>query len=400
MTRTSDIYALDLGTTKFCFGVLKSIHDKPSLTVVDVPAAGMRRGMLSDFSLAKEALENLILKTESQLNIDIRKIVVGVAGSHLQGRMEHRDIAIKEPFIQNHHIESLSNLVMKQDQSSQREVLHCIPVSFSIDGREAIQNPLNFSGEVLKGQFFVIDSDRNYLKDIIRLCNLCGLEILQFYSEPYASSCVTVDEKLKQMGVVVADIGGGTTDGIVFQNGRPVEMFTINIAGSLMTSDISLGLNVDTENAESLKKTWGLSNHQKNLSVMIKDIHGKDQKIESSELRAILGPRVCELGAHLANNLKSYKGFLKGGVLFTGGGSNLHGLEDFLSHRFQVSVRRSQPDFKLITKAESYHARYATVMGILSLEMARNHLKMGREYSSWPKKYFGQFFNWMKELAE
>ena len=86
------------------------------------------------------------------------------------------------------------------------------------------------------------------------LCNLCGLEVVQLYSEPFASASVTVDDELKQMGVAIADIGGGTTDGIVFQNGRPVDIFTINIAGTLMTRDIAVGLNMIQKKPKSSRK--------------------------------------------------------------------------------------------------------------------------------------------------
>ncbi len=400
MTRVNHINAIDLGTTKFCVATLSQTHGQTSLKVVDVPAAGMRRGMLSDFTLAKEALGQLIVKAESELQIDIRKVVIGVAGSHLQGRIEQREISIRDPYINGSHIDLLSNLVLQQGQVPQREILHCIPICFSIDNREPIQNPLNFTGQKLMGKFFVIDSDRNYLKDLIRLCNICGLEVVQLYSEPFASASVIVDDKLKHLGIVVADIGGGTTDGIVFQNGRPVDIFTINIAGSLMTKDISLGLNLDLHSAQTLKETYGLATNYGMASPAIKDIHGNSQRIENKDIAAILGPRVSELGAHLANNLRMYKGFLGGGILFTGGGSSLQGLEQFLSQRFQVNVRRARPDLKILSKPDQYPGRYATVIGLLNLEIGRMNLKLNRNANSWPKKYFSQFFNWVKELAD
>ena len=105
----------------------------------------------------------------------------------------------------------------------------------------------------------MIDADKSYVKDVIRLCNNCGLEVSNIFSEPFASSSVSVKDEQKQNGVVIADIGGGTTDGIIFQNGKPIDVFTVNIGGSLMTQDIAKGLNVNQELAETVKKEFGLN---------------------------------------------------------------------------------------------------------------------------------------------
>ena len=397
MSQPKSLFALDLGTTKFCVAALQRKSERHDLKIVEVPAAGMKRGMLTDFSQAKNALDKLIEKAEEELQTDIRKIVVGVAGSHLQGDICEREIAIQDPFIAEHHLHLLSNLVQDQKKSDSRETLHCIPVNFSIDNREPIQNPINFTGQKLAGKYFLIDADRNYLKDVIRLCNLCGLEVDQLYSEPFASASVTVDDELKQLGVAVADIGGGTTDGIVFQNGRPVDIFTINIAGSLMTKDISVGLNLSIPTAQQLKEEFGLGEVIPE-KIRITDIHNQAQALGKHEVIAILGPRVIELGAHLANNLKPYKGSLGGGILFTGGGSNLRDLDSFLSSRFKVSVHQSKPNLDLAHEY-SLSARYATVVGLLNLEMGRVAISSKSGSSSWPRKYFSQFINWMKELA-
>ena len=106
--------------------------------------------------------------------------------------------------------------------------------------------------------FFLIDADKFYLKDIVDVCNESGLQVQRLYSEPFASASVTVPDAYKQLGVALADIGGGTTDGIVFKGGRPVGAFTVNVAGKLMTSDLAIGLSISPEEAEKIKIRFGI----------------------------------------------------------------------------------------------------------------------------------------------
>ena len=398
MKKKNTIYALDLGTTKFCLAALITKNDTSKiLEIFEVPASGMKKGMLVDFNEAKQSLSTLIEKAEKVLKSDIRTVVVGVAGSHLQGSSIERvlDLAGKE--ICETTLEQLSAKAEAAAQTEDREILHCIPIHFRIDHREPIDNPLGMTGGSLTAKYFMIDADTGYLKDMIRLCNLSGLQVVRLFSEPFASASVTVDEALKESGVAVADIGGGTTDGIVYQGGRPVDVFTVNIAGSLITRDICTGLSVNYDVAERLKLDVGLAGRS-DKTIAYENLYQKQVTRSSLECSEIIGARVLELGAYLATSLKPYKGCLAGGLLFTGGGSRLQELNGFLSARFQINVQTAIPDCTHLGVTRELGGKYATAIGLLNLEIGRQKL-LEDQSGGWAAKYLNQFFNWMKELS-
>jgi cell division protein FtsA len=388
-----NLFALDLGTTKFCLAALLWQGDKPRLELVDIPADGMHRGMVADISRAERCLGELIEKAEKQLNTTIDKVVVGVAGSHLRGYMTSHSSALNRQNCQHRHIQRMIEEVEAKEENPFREILHCVPVGYKIDHREEIDNPLGFTGSQLTGRFFVIDSDKDYLKDLIRICNSNGLEVSRLYSEPFASASVSVDDEAKQLGIAVADIGGGTTDGIIFQNGKPVNAFTINIAGSMMTKDLAVGLNLSFAEAEKVKHHFGLAylKHQQDPSVPLDPM--------TKRVFVILGSRIHELGAHLANELKDYRGLLGGGILLTGGGSQVQGIDSFMADRFKVKVSTKVPQLTAVTHtSDQVNSRHATALGLLNLELGRFYTQRQNQ-GSWSKRYLDHFVNWIRELS-
>lgn len=388
-----NLFALDLGTTKFCLAALCWHGDKPKLEVVDIPADGMHLGMVSDIARAERCLGELIEKAEKQLNLSIEKVVVGVAGSHLRAYMATHSIPIGRQNCTYRHIQRMIDEVETKEENPFREILHCVPVAYKIDHREEIDNPLGFTGSQLTGRFFVIDSDKDYLKDLIKICNSNGLEVTRLYSEPFASASVSVDEESKQLGIAIADIGGGTTDGIIFQNGKPVHAFTINIAGSMMTKDVAIGLNLSFSEAEKVKHHFGLSflKHQKEPSGTVDPMEKR--------VFIILGSRIHELGAHLANELKGFRGLLGGGILLTGGGAQVQEIDQFMADRFKVKVSTRQPHLTEVRPKEDHvNTRHATALGLLNLELGRHYSDKNRE-GSMSRRYLDHFVNWIRELS-
>lgn len=388
-----NLFALDLGTTKFCLAALLWHGETPKLELVDIPADGMHRGMVSDISRAERCLGELIEKAEKQLNVTIDKVVVGVAGSHLRGYMASHSLPLNRQNCSHRHVQRMIEEVETKEENPFREILHCVPIGYKIDHREEIDNPLGFTGSQLTGRFFVIDSDKDYLKDMIRICNANGLEVIRLYSEPFASASVSIDEESKQLGIAVADIGGGTTDGIIFQNGKPVNAFTINIAGSMMTKDIAVGLNLSFAEAEKIKHHYGLSylKNQKQSGLEVDPM--------AKRVFVILGSRIHELGAHLANELKDYRGLLGGGILLTGGGAQVHGIDQFMADRFKVKVSTRVPHLTAVhPMEENVNTRHATALGLLNLELGRYYSQ--REIQgSLPRRYIDHFVNWIRELS-
>ena len=400
----NDIFAIDLGTTKFCISYLYFDNSlrQHKIEVICVPSQGMRRGMLADFDSASKALSQLIELAEGQLKCDIRNVVIGISGSHLSCRKVLTDMKLSQKEVGIEILNTLSSQAETISSKSGRYILHTIPMDYRIDDRELTINPVGLCGDKITGQFLLIEGDESYLKDLIRLCNKSGLEISKMYAEPIASASVTVQDEQKQLGVAVADIGGGTTDGVVFVNGRPVDLFTINIGGMMITKDLAIGLNVNLDEAERLKIYLGIQKNGENVQ-NVSDDFGNIKSIDSSETYPILGARLYELVQLIVQHLVKYKGSFGAGLLLTGGGSELKDIDKFMQDHIKVSVNKVYPDKKHLSlfkhENEPFSSKYATVIGLVNLELGRQQLEMALKKQHWRKYYLGQFLNWIKELS-
>lgn len=397
MPNKEKIYALDLGTTKFCIGILENDRSTLKSTVVESPSGGFKKGILVDFNEAQKSLTDLIVTTEEKHNIDIRSVVVGIAGSHLKSNIVECEIPLSEDPISETTLEKLSEIATDKNRMEHREILHSIPISFCVDNREDSASPIGLSGRTLKSRHFILDADKNYLKDVIRLCNQCGLQVKQLYAESYASAVTVADQSLKDLGVVIADIGGGTTDGVVFQNGKPVDIFTINTAGNHVHHDLSIGLNIHLKEAINYKERYGLTPSVTTFNY--NDVHGKKISFSKSQAQRILESRVLELGSLMFHKLHQFQGNLGGGIIFTGGGSQLSGLDDFLSQKFGVSVTHKEPSLTSFNN-ELECPSHATVLGLLELEYRRKMKFKNNSSTPWYKKHLFSFYRWMLELSQ
>ena len=401
----SDIFAIDLGTTKFCLAALIRHKDKSlMLRTITVPAGGMRRGMLADFEDAQKRLTDLLDQAERQLDRDIRHVVVGIAGSHLRGQPISVTLPIERGEVDHDTLRALCETAESRVSSDTRELLHVVPLTYRVDQRTGTSNPLRFSGKEITGEFFVVDADRAYLKDVIRLCNQCGLEVVRLYSEPFASASVTLKDHHKGQGVAMLDIGGGTSDGLVFRQGRPCGVFTLNVAGAMMTHDLSLGLNIPPDEAERVKLHFGLESAS---DLTVTDFSGRRRRVTTQEVQQILGARVMELAELLGKALVTYKGTLGAGLVVTGGGAQVKGLKGLLQKTYKIPVAVLEPDLgaaaaqagTALKDASPMSSPLATALGLLNLEINRlcEDERIKKDFRS--RRYLSQFINWLKELS-
>jgi cell division protein FtsA len=390
-----NLFALDFGTTKFC---LAMVRDTPAgahlgVDIVSVPADGMRRGMVANIEQA-----------EKQFGADIARVVVGVAGSHLGSRIVTETRTLAGDVVDSKDLQALIDQVEARHGLDGREILHTVPIGFRVDQRETVDDPVGFRGKSLAGDFFLIDADRFYLRDLVELCNESGLQVVRLYSEPFASASVTVPDSFKQLGVACADIGGGTTDGIVFKGGRPIAAFTVNVAGKLMTNDLAIGLSVPPATAETVKLRFGIKPRDGD-AMDVKDIRGQGKTVTGAQVMPILLPRIHELCNMTARSLVPFRGTLGAGLLLTGGGADVKGITDYFQAKLGIPVARARPALGGATLAEdavdksAHPPKHATVIGLLNLELCRlGDLQRVRK-TSWTNRYLGSLVNWIKELS-
>ena len=404
------IYALDLGTTKFCIGTIQYVSNLPRVVNVSIPAQGMHKGMLVNIDEAKTALNKLINLAESEFQDDISEVVVGIAGSHLQSATTTTSEKLGNGgCVTSRTLKKLSNSAYNQTTSTSREPLHTIPTSYTIDNREPVQEPIGLTGQIIKGNFLSIDANRFYLRDVVKLCNSCGLTISRMIAEPLASAAVVASDNDTRIGVAVADIGGGTTDGIILKNGHPVKVFTINVGGKLMTSDLSIGLSLPLAEAEKAKVILGLSDSEKEDTQPLEaqNTQGNKVKISADHTKVILGPRLRELGDLIADEISSSNQAVATGIILTGGGAEVKGLCNYLSKNLPYPIRKSLPQLdnnKLIeTKTPTNHSgqqilptKFATLVGLLCLENQNQEKANTQDNNLSFTTFFQKVLRWVK----
>ena len=400
-------YALDLGTTKFCLAKydLAASNENP-FNAVTVPADGMRRGMLADMYLAEIRLKELLERAEKEFGADITSAVVGVAGSHLRGTIIRNSNDIGLQTVTADHLHSLA-LLEKNQLPDNEGILHRVPLSYRVDKREWVRNPVGFSGTTLESESFLIQGQNSYMKDIVTLCNNSGLHVDRLYAEPYASAMVTVSREAMQEGVIIADIGGGTTDGIIFRAGLPIGLFSINIGGKLITSDLSIGLGISENSAESLKVNYGLA--IEDSSATNENLQTRREVSMQHEAYKIMQARVQELCKNIHKKTYRYNKFIGYGIILTGGSCQLRGIRSEFSKEFLHHIECTHPAIPNIhndalevdpnADINPIAYRYATAVGLIYLSLTDSKSRQSNSSSRIASKYLKGIWKWVKELA-
>ncbi|MDE3269038.1 MAG: cell division protein FtsA [Pseudomonadota bacterium] len=380
-------FALDLGTTKFC---LAMCQNERKVDLCQLPAGGIKKGMLADFAAAKWVLMELLETAEKKFSTRIKSVAVGITGNHLRYYRAEASIKINGEKIAVGTLNSLQERV--KSEKPDREILHVIPLRYRIDAREWLRKPLGFRGQQLEAEFFVIDSDRFYLEDVMSLCNDSGLEVSKFVAESIASSGVTLTETEKEMGVALIDIGGGSSDGIVFIDGIPQHSFSIATAGNLITQDLSYGLHISKQDAELVKQHFGLMTSDLMKPLSLYDLSQSKKQINWRDVYPVLAPRIDEFVGLLEEELAPFHRMLRAGVALTGGGAQLPELASYIKSYLHLNAFKIVPKISMDI-GDSFNLKYATVLGLL------HSCVVGAQPHAESSTYLRAFINWLRELS-
>ena len=329
------IVGLDIGTTKVCT-VVAEVEERGQVNIVGMgnsPSDGIRKGVVVDIESAAAAIADSVEKARAMSGYDIRRVVVGVTGEHVASLNSRGVVAITHP---SREITE-DDVARVHDQSRvivlppDREIIHAIPRSYSIDGQGGIRFPVGMSGTRLEVETHIVTGAVTFLQNVAKCVHRAGLEIEATVLEPIATAEAVLLPDERVLGVAVADIGGGTTDVAVFVNGDITFSSAVPIGGTHVTRDISVGLRASQDEAERIKRA-----HAAALISMI----GANDVMEVTSLgsdfprllpRRVVGeivePRMHELFAFVQQEiLKSgYYNVLPAGIVLSGGGSQLDG---------------------------------------------------------------------------
>lgn len=370
------IAGLDLGTTKVCAVIAERIdqHKVDILGFGVSPSEGLNKGLVANIGKTAEAIKEAMSKASNQAGIIITTLNVGVAGEHITS-MRHRNyvtISRDEKEITKEDLERLEADVRTIRIPSDRQILHIIPEEFSVDHQGGIDSPIGMSGSRLEATNHIVLASIPAIQNIKKSVERAGYQVKDYILQPIASSTSVLEENEKDLGIVLIDIGGGTTDIAVYHKKTIKHTKVIGVAGNQVTNDIRESLGVITEEAERLKKEFGYATENaiiKEEDIFIKGVGARgNAKIPISLLTQIISLRMRELFSLIDNELRSagYKNKIKAGIVLTGGGSLLKGATELAEEVFGLPARIGVPlelGSGLSNEIES--PEFATVAGLI-----------------------------------
>ena len=372
MKKRNVLASIDVGTTKICT-IIADTSDAGGIRVVGVgvsPSKGLHKGLVVNINEARESIRESVKKAEQAGDCKVDSAYVGVTGRHVASLNNRGVVAINR----NDRMVRPDDLrrVISSSQSikvpSDRKLLHVIPRSYAVDGQAGVMNPVGMHGFRLDVETHVITAAVTSIQNLVKCIRSIGIEIEDLVLEPLASSEAVLTEDEKQVGVILADIGGGTTDVAVFREGSIWHTSILPVAGYQLTRDVAIGLGLPFDVAEQMKRKYGsvlpVYEGQSENTALSQDGHG----VSYQDLCDIVRARVEEIMKLILLEMPSsdYDALVPAGLVLTGGSSNLSGITVLGHDVLKLPVRVGVPNDSIYGIADTLHdPAYATSVGLL-----------------------------------
>jgi cell division protein FtsA len=345
---------LDIGTTKICAIVgRRSKNGKIEvLGIGKAESAGVTRGMVSNIDKTVQGIIQAVDIAGAQSNVEIKVVNVGIAGQHIKS-LQHRGLITRRALdteISRKDIEKLVEDMYNLVMSPGEEIIHVLPQEFTVDNEPGIKDPVGMAGVRLEANFHIISGQVTAIKNIVKCVNKAQLDSQELILEPLASSESVLSEEEKEAGVVLVDIGGGTTDVAIFHEGIIRHTAVIPFGGNSVTEDIREGCSVMRNIAEQLKLRFGSAladENKENEIVCVPGLRGREPKeISVKNLAFVIQARMEEIVEHIYYEIKSsgYEKKLIAGIVITGGGAQLKHLSQLVEFVTGLDCRIGYPN--------------------------------------------------------
>ncbi len=372
MKKRNVVASIDVGTTKICT-IIADISDGGIPRVVGVgvsPSKGLHKGLVVNINEARESIRESVKKAEQACNYRMESAYVGVTGRHVTSMNNRGVVAItrNDRVVRPDDLKRVLDSAQSVKTASDRRLLHVIPRSYAVDGQPGVKNPIGMHGFRLDVETHVITAAVTSVQNLVKCIRSIGIDIEDLVLEPLASSeaILTADEK--QVGVIMADIGGGTTDVAVFRDGSIWHTSILPVAGYQLTRDVAIGLGLPFDIAEEMKKKYGsvmpIYDGKVDTSPAIsKDGHG----VSYQDLCDIIKARVEEVLKLILLEMPNsdYEALVPAGLVLTGGTSNLAGIAALGREILRLPVRVGAPTNIYGIGDVLRDPAYATSVGLL-----------------------------------
>lgn len=410
MPRGHTVAAIDVGTTKVCalVGQFGRDGDLQVIGVGIAPARGMKKGMVVDIDEAAESIRVAVQRAERSSGSRIFSAYVGITGAHIHSVSNRAVVTVARPdrLVTPDDVDRVLEAARSIAVPANREVLHVLPRSYLLDGQDGLHNPVGLHGFRLDVETLIVTGAAASIQNLAKCVQGMGVEVEDLVLEPLASTEAVLTEDEREMGVVVADIGGGTTDLAVCIGGSIGYTSVIPLGGNHFTQDLAIGLRTPFEAAEEAKIRFGHADPRQVDPTELVEIasfgHLERQQVLRYDVSLILRARVEELAEFILAEVErsGYSGLLPAGIVLTGGSANLRGIAPALADLLDMPARTGYPQGVHGLGDTVRNPAYATSAGLLLWGL--QHGVVGEEPSHALAFDFGAWWGrlgaWLRDL--
>ena len=369
---TDTLVALDIGTSKVLC-LVADIDDKGELRIIGIgnePCSGLNKGVISEIDATVSSIRRAKEKASSMSTCNIQSVTTGIAGNHIQSYNGNGAVNILNDEVTSEDKEKVLNNAQNIQIPKDQEILHTIEQHYAIDGQSGIREPLGMAGARLEANVHIITTSSTAKRNLTKCINNSLLEIDDYVLQPVASSEAVLSDEERDLGVCLIDIGCGTTDIAIFTDGTIKHTAVIPIGSQMITNDIRIILCTSLDAAEEIKIQYGAvsSENDVEIKIPVPSVSDKpDTETTKVILTQIISARVNEIFDAIQNEINNsgYSSKIRAGIVFTGGGAKLEGLDNYAESYFQKPSRIGSP--KSIKGLEDLRGktRYSTAVGLL-----------------------------------
>ena len=366
------VVGLDIGTAKV-MAVVAEVLPNGELKLAGLgvaPSNGLKRGVVVNIDATVQSIQQALKEAELMADCKISRVYTGITGSHIRGINSSGMVAVKDKEVTPADVARVVETARAINISSDQRLLLVEPQEFVIDGQD-VKEPIGMSGMRLEAKVHIVTGAQSAAENIIKCVRRCGLEVDQLMLNPLASSQAVLTEDERELGVVLVDIGAGTTDVAIFTNGAIRHTAVIPIAGDLITSDIAMALRTPTKDAEDIKVENGYAKQllaDPDTQVEVPGLGDRGPRMLSKQaLAGVIEPRIEEIFSLVQQVVREsgYEEVLSSGVVLTGGSAVMPGMVELGEDIFLKPVRRGIPKYSSALSDMVAQPRAATVMGLL-----------------------------------
>lgn len=404
MRKERVVVGLDVGTTKVA-ALVGNVIDG-TIEIIGLGKAeshGLEKGVVVDIGRTIASIRKAVEEAENMADVKVDSVYVGIAGKHITSINNSGTVSINRPdrIIAQDDVRRVVDTAQAIQLPSESEMIHVIPRQYIVDGQDGITDPVGMTGTRLEVDVHIVTGAITAVHNLVRCVESLGIRIRQIVLEPLASSMAVLSSAEKELGVILMDIGGGTTDISVFRGGDIWFSKVIPIAGEHITNDITVGLQTPIEEAELVKKQAGtalVESVGEDEKIEVATIGGDEKKtVSRKKLAKIIEPRVEELldlGLQEVEDA-GYRDLVPAGLVLTGGTSLLKGIAEFASQRYEIPVRQGKIPQGIHGLRDIVESPvYATSIGLLRYAVEMKDFKktrFGRKRTSLINKLFTWF---------